>query len=305
MTEGIDTVIVAFASDAVIEASVGAAQPLSGHLVVVDHGDGRSARLAGAMGAIVSHDPSNPGFGAGQNFGFSRTSSRYVLLCNPDAVIEASAIRDGAQFLDAHPDVAAVQGVILNQASGAPERSCGVELGPIHLVGRAVGARWLLGLATVRELVRRSRRLRDHADRIPNEAVETETLAATALLIRRSAFEAVRGFDAGYFLYGEDLDLCRRLRAAGWTLVAMPSLWAIHQSGASAASPLARERYWWGGTMRYAARWWPTGQWTVAFAAAVARAARLSVRAPFEARLTWSSVVMAPMRERLSRSAAS
>lgn len=305
MTADIDTVIVAFASDRVIEASVGAAQPLAGQLVVVDHGDGGSARLASAMGAIVSHHPSNPGFGAGQNFGFSQTSSQYVLLCNPDAVVEASAVWGGAQFLDAHPGVAAVQGVILNQATGAPERSCGVELGPIHLLGRAVGARSLLGLATVRKLVRRSRRLRDHADRIPDDAVETETLAATALLIRRSAFEAVRGFDTGYFLYGEDLDLCRRLRAAGWSLVALPSVWAIHQSGASAASPLARELYWWRGTMQYAARWWPTGQWTVALAAAVTRAARLSVRAPLEARLAWASVVVGPMRDRLSRSPAS
>ena len=54
-----------------------------------------------------------------------------------------------------------------------------------------------------------------------------------ALAIRRSAFESVGGFDPDYFLYYEETDLCRRLRAAGWSVEHVPSATAVHAGGAS------------------------------------------------------------------------
>src|SRR5206468_1727798 len=178
----------------------------------------------------------NPGFGAGQNHGVTLTSAPYVLLCNPDAEVVADAVVAGADLLATHPDVAAVQGVIVNRATGQPERSAGVELGPLHLLGRAVGAKRLLRFRAGRALARRVPGLGDHARRVPAGPVEVESLAATAVLVRRGAFDSVGGFDESYFLYGEDLDLCRRLRAGGWKLRAVPEVWATHASGGSAPS---------------------------------------------------------------------
>jgi len=252
----IDCVIVAFRSDDVIGRAVTSAQGLGGRVVVVDHGDGASACLAAAAGAVAVHDPSNPGFGAGQNHGLAFADSKFVLLCNPDAEIVPSAVLAGVELLRSHPDVAAVQGVIVNQATGRPERSAGVEVGPVHLVGRAVGARAFLRLPGITAVVRRSARLADHAERVPSGPVEVEALAATALLVRRSALDTVRGFDESYFLYGEDLDLCRRLRDAGWTLVTVPDVWAKHASGGSAESGWNREANWWRGTMHFGAGRW-------------------------------------------------
>jgi GT2 family glycosyltransferase len=157
----------------------------------------------------------------------------------------------------------------------------------------------------VRQLARRSALLRDHADRVPAGPVEVEALAATVLLVRRSAFAAVGGFDTGFFLYGEDLDLCRRLRQAGWTLAALENVWAVHESGGSAASTVGRELQWWRGTMQYAARWWTTGAWAVAIFAAVARATRLTISSPAIAPSAWSHVVWEPLHDRLRRPAAS
>lgn len=297
----IDTVIVAYNSADVIEGSMRAAGPLGGTTVVVDHGDGESARRAAALGATTVRDPRNPGFGAGQNRGVAATTSPFVLLCNPDAEVDPAAVESGADFLEAHPHVAAVQGVVLNRRTGDPERSQGVALGPVHLVGRAVGARRLLGQAAVRRLARWSPTLRDHADRVPSHPVDVESLAATVLLVRRSAFESVGGFDTSYFLYGEDLDLCLRLRRTGWRLVTIPDVWAVHQSGGSAASTRDREVYWWCGTMQYAACWWTTGQWCVAVFAAAIEASRLTLACPCDARSAWLSVLVAPLRVRLRR----
>jgi GT2 family glycosyltransferase len=305
VTTPVDAVIVAFRSDGVIERSVRAAQRLGGRVVVVDHGDGQSARRAAAMGATTVHDPANPGFGAGQNRGVSGTTTPYVLVCNPDAGVDPAAVLAGADFLEARPDVGAVQGVVVNQRTGAPERSQGVAVGPGHLLGRAVGARRLLSLGVVRHLARCSPNLRDHVERVPPRPLEVESLAATVLLVRRAAFDAVGGFDPTFFLYGEDLDLCRRLRRAGWALVALPEVWAVHEGGGSAESARVRELHWWRGTMQYGARWWSPAEWTVALVAAAIRATRLSIRSLRCSRPAWSSLVLSPVHDRLSRRPAS
>lgn len=297
----VDTVLVAYGSEDVIGPVLTLAGQLGGRSVVVDHGDGASARLAAAMGAVAVHDPSNPGFGAGQNRGLAFTESELVLLCNPDAEIVPAAVLAGVGLLQSRPEVAAVQGVIVNRGTGRPERSAGVEVGPVHLIGRAVGAKALLGLPLVGSLARRSSTLRDHADRVPPGPVEVESLAATAVLVRRSAMEAVRGFDESYFLYGEDLDLCHRLRAAGWTLVALPDVWATHVSGGSAASGWDREANWWSGTMQFGAGRWSGAAWKVAVGAAGLRWARLAVRHPLHARATFRAMVVDPLRRRAGR----
>lgn len=292
----IDTVFVAYNSEDEISQALARAGELGGRRVVVDHGDGASARAAALNGAIAVHDPTNPGFGAGQNRGVSFTESEFVLLCNPDAEIVPAAVNAGAELLRARPCVAAVQGVIINRATGQPERSAGVEVGPLHLLGRALGAKRLLGLPGVASLTRRSSTLRDHADRVPAGPAEVAWLAATAILVRRSAFEAVGGFDESFFLYGEDLDLCRRLRATGWTLLAVPGVWATHDSGASADSSWSREANWWHGTMRFAAGRWDGRDWALAVTAATLRWSRLAVRHPLHARAAFRAMVREPVR---------
>lgn len=295
---GIDAVLVAYRSEDVIQAAVESAKALGGTVVVVDHGDGGSARQAALAGALAIHDPSNPGFGAGQNHGLAFTESAYVLLCNPDAELDTAAVAAGVEVLDRRPEVAAVQGVIVNQATGQPERSAGVEVGPLHLLGRALGAKALLGVPAVAALARRSPILRDHADRVPREAVEVQSLAATVLLVRRSALVAEGGFEESYFLYGEDLDLCRRLRAAGWKLVALPDVWAKHASGGSADSSWSREANWWRGTLQFGAGQWSGTGWALAVAAAILRWCRLVVRHPLHAPDAFTAMVVDPVRRR-------
>ena len=295
---GIDTVLVAYRSEDVIGRAVEVARMLGGTVVVVDHGDGASAARAAASGAIAIHDPSNPGFGTGQNRGVAFTDSEFVLLCNPDAGIVAEGVLAGAEILRSRPDVAMVQGVIVNRATGAPERSAGVEVGPFHLLGRALNAKALLRVPAVAALAGRTKLLRDHAERVPDGPTEVDSLAATAVLVRRSALDAVGGFDESYFLYGEDLDLCRRLRAAGWKLLALPGTWAAHTSGGSAESNWRREASWWQGTMQFGAGRWQGTAWSVAVLAAVIRWLRLAVRHPLQARATFAALLADPLRRR-------
>lgn len=294
----VDTVLVAYNSEDVIEQALARAGELGGRVVVVDHGDGASAVIAATRGAIAIHDPSNPGFGAGQNRGIPFTDSEFVLLCNPDAEIVPAAVLAGVELLRNRPLVAAVQGVILNSTTGQPERSAGVEVGPVHLLGRALGAKALLGVPAVAAVARRSSLLRDHAERVPTGPVEVESLAATAVLIRRSALDGVGGFDESYFLYGEDLDLCHRLRAMGWGLLAVPEVWASHASGGSAHSSWHREANWWRGTLQFGAGRWSAAGWSIALLAAAIRWVRLALRHPVHAPATFAALVRDPLRRR-------
>ncbi|MEY2398843.1 MAG: N-acetylglucosaminyl-diphospho-decaprenol L-rhamnosyltransferase, partial [Actinomycetota bacterium] len=210
MSAAVDVVVVAFRSESVIGACLerAFAIPNVGKVVVVDNGDGASAVLARQMGAIAIEHV-NSGFGSGQNAGVALTDAPYVLLLNPDALVEPDAIASGVRRLDAQPSVAAVQGVIVNRTTGALERSHGRPLGAVHLVGRAVGARRAMQSPLVRAAARRIPGLTDSVDRAPSVDTLTDSLAATAVVVRRAAFDAVGGFDERYFLYGEDIDLCR------------------------------------------------------------------------------------------------
>jgi GT2 family glycosyltransferase len=75
------------------------------------------------------------------------------------------------------------------------------------------------------------------------------------VLIRREAWEAVGGFDEGYFLYFEDVDLCRRLRQAGWKVAFEPAALTRHIRGVSARQAESQVKQWYRESqMRYYAR---------------------------------------------------
>jgi GT2 family glycosyltransferase len=302
VTGTLDVVIVTYGSDDTIDRCLDAVRAIDrvGDVVVVEHGPSCEAVLSSA-GVRVLHDPSNPGFGAGQNRGVRSTSAPYVLLLNPDAVVDAQGIQAGLRVMESDPAVGAVQGVIVNHGSGQPERSSGGELGPVHLLGRAVGARALLRLGTVRKLARRSAVLVDHVDRVPHDVTSVETLAATAMIVRRDAFDHVGGFDESYFLYGEDLDLCRRLRGEGWRLYALPWNFAGHDNGASAKNSTERELTWWQGTMQFAGLWWSSAAWSVALVAATLAWCRVELRDPSVGRRAWRAMVSGPAAHRFRK----
>ena len=303
----IDAVVVAYRSRDVIDRCLAAARtiPGLGRIVVVDHGDDGTAEVARDQGAAVIADPSNPGFGAGQNRGFTATTAEYILLLNPDAEVNGPAVARGAELLAGRPDVALVQGVVANADGGAPERSRGRQLQPVHLWGRALRLRRLLGIGAVRAIARRLPSVADHVDRAPRQVEEVEWLAATVVLARRAALDAIAGFDSThYFLYGEDLDLCRRLRAAGWKLVAVPEQWAVHISGASSATSWERELEWWRGTMIFAARSWDAAAYASGQAAAFVRWIELVARRPSGAAQAWRALLGDGRRARRSRASA-
>jgi len=196
-------------------------------LVVVDHAsrDGAPARVAAAHpDVLVFERGANPGYGAGVNYGAARTTAPYLLACNADVVVEPDALARLAGALDEHPDVGAVGPAVLD-ASGRVYPSARAFPSLRDAAGHAfVGLVWRANPWTRRYQQR---------DADAGRARDADWVSGSCVLLRRSAFETVRGFDEGYFMYGEDVDLCWRLRRAGWRVRYEPGARVTHGGGHS------------------------------------------------------------------------
>ncbi|HUS17513.1 MAG TPA: glycosyltransferase, partial [Chloroflexia bacterium] len=111
-------------------------------------------------------------------------------------------------------------------------------------------------------------------DRSDDEPQEVDWVTGACMLVRREALLAVHGFDPGYFMYSEELDLCRRLRRAGWLIAYVPVAVVVHHEGRSSEQNMperhirfqeARLRYfarWHGRPVAVALRVWVLGLYT-------------------------------------------
>jgi N-acetylglucosaminyl-diphospho-decaprenol L-rhamnosyltransferase len=139
------------------------------------------------------------GFGANHNAAFARCRTPWFLVLNPDIRLE---------------------GDVLSELLGRASADAGLVSPRIHEPG-SEAAEPYRELLTPFELIRR----RKAGHRPPPEPA---WVAGMFMLIRREAFAQVGGFDERYFMYCEDFDLCARLRLAGWTLQAEPSVSVLH-----------------------------------------------------------------------------
>lgn len=169
--------------------------------------------------ATLVSNSTNRGFAAAVNQGVRTSVSPYVLLANPDVTFSREDVESLAVFLNSHPNAAAVSPRLVFP-DGREQRS--VRRFPTHAniwLSRQSPLRFIEFL--VPESVRYT--MSDPAAATPVEAV-----AATFMLVRRDAFDAVGGMDEGYFLYVEDTDLCKRWHDRGLEVWMNPSVKVLH-----------------------------------------------------------------------------
>lgn len=193
-------------------------------VVVVDNGstDGSVEALeATGLPVQVVRAPGNVGYAAGANLGIATTGSPVVAVLNPDTEVRRGT---GAALLARleESDVAAVGPRILN-TDGTVYPSGRAMPSTLDAVGHG-----LLFLVWPRNpFTRRYRYLDADYDSVR----EVDWLSGAAIWLRRSALDAVGGWDEGYFMYVEDVDLCWRLRQAGWRIVFDPAGEVEHVQG--------------------------------------------------------------------------
>jgi N-acetylglucosaminyl-diphospho-decaprenol L-rhamnosyltransferase len=178
--------------------------------IVVDNdsADGSADMVAGEFPEVVlDRSDRNLGFARGNNRAAKQAGGELILLLNNDTRVLPGAIEALVQFMREHPEAVAAGPTLLG-GDGLPQKS-GRNLPTVGALLN--GIQFLKWTGVFRGAYRRYRRVELPEDR---PAVVAQ-LAAAALVIRRTAFEACGGFDEGFEFGVEDVDLCKRLAEIG------------------------------------------------------------------------------------------
>ena len=197
-------------------------------VVVVDNASSdasvEAARTADTTVKVVQSG-ANVGFGTAANRGVAATESEYVLVMNPDTVVEPGTVKALSEALDRDPGLAVVgprienlDGTLYPSVRRFPDLSVAF--------GHA-----FLGLVWPRNPFTRQYRMLDWDHDQP--AADVDWVGGACVLVRRTAFDVVAGFDEAYFMYVEDVDLCWRLGQAGWRIGYEPGGRVVHALGGS------------------------------------------------------------------------
>jgi len=201
-------------------------------IVVVDNAsaDG-STRVAAQRhpGVRFLINSRNAGFATAVNQALAIVSSDRVLLLNPDCFLTRGAVETLEEELSRHPECAVAGPQILNEDGSVQGSARGDPTLFTGLFGRTT----LFTRLFPRSRVAR-RNVRTDAEQVnPGESFAVDWVSGACVLAPRASLAAVGGFDERYFLYWEDADLCRRLRAAGQTIRYVPASTVVHPGGAS------------------------------------------------------------------------
>jgi N-acetylglucosaminyl-diphospho-decaprenol L-rhamnosyltransferase len=231
-----DAIVVSYNSHEVVRRCVAplAARP-EVRVIVVDNAslDGTLDALDGAPVVTLAR-PRNEGFARACNIGWRTSDAPFVLLLNPDAVLTWSALRVLIRALEDHPEVAVV-GPRLERADGTLELSQHRFPRLSTTYGQALFLHRLLRRARFEDDVRNA--LAYARPQSP------DWLSGACLLIRRPVLEALGGLDERFFLYREDVDLCRRVRDRGLTVRYEPRAVALHDGGGSSRADVTLPLY--------------------------------------------------------------
>jgi hypothetical protein len=225
--------------------------------VVVENASGDEARLTQGIGERFSDfarlvvSPVNGGFGAGNNLGMRAAHAagarpRYGHFLNPDTEIKPGAVLALVRFLEAHPRAGVASGSFEHQdgtlwpiafrfPSPAGELEAGCRLGVVSRLLRERSVPRTMG----------------------TQPEPIDWCSGASMMLRREVLETVGGFDEAFFLYFEEVDLCLRIKAAGWECWYVPESRVMHVRGQSTGvtvledAPRRLPPYWFESRRRY------------------------------------------------------
>jgi N-acetylglucosaminyl-diphospho-decaprenol L-rhamnosyltransferase len=245
------------------------------HVVLADNGstDGSPEQAAERPEVTLLRTGGNLGYGKAANLGVPQAPGDWVLIANPDVVFEPGALDTLLAAAERWPRAGSLGPAILT-----PDGTLYPSARALPSLGRGIGHAvfgWWWPANPWTAAYRRER----------GAPVEGPAgwLSGSSLLVRRTAFDAVRGFDPSYFMYFEDLDLCERIGKAGYQNVYVPTAVVAHEGAhATSRAPAAMLAAHHASAYRYLSRRYHGLRWLPV---------RIVLRAGLAARLALSRVV--------------
>lgn len=197
-------------------------------VVVIDNGSvDASQQVVRAAGVRWVPTGANLGYGRAANVGAATAQARaaaYLLVCNPDTELDDGAVPALRAALLSAPDLGLV-GPRLSNPDGSMYPSARTFPDLVDAMGHG-----LFGMFSPRNRFTRRYRMLDwdHGGR-----ARVDWVSGACFLARRSAWDAVGGFNPAYFMYMEDVDLCWRLKQSGWGVGYEPAARVLHVQGVS------------------------------------------------------------------------
>ncbi|HAK00101.1 MAG TPA: glycosyl transferase family 2 [Bacteroidales bacterium] len=220
---------VAYFLDQCLKSVILSGKNLNMEIIVVDNNsvDNSLEMLYSQYPEIkVIANPRNVGFSTANNQAIAQSKGRYILLLNPDTVVEPNTLSDVVAFMDNHPDAGAL-GVKMIDGSGRylPESKRGLPT-------PAVAFYKIIGLY---KIFPKSKIFgRYHLGYLEDDKIhKVEVLAGAFMLLRREALNKCGLLDEQFFMYGEDIDLSYRIKEAGYSNYYYPHTRIIHYKGES------------------------------------------------------------------------
>ncbi len=209
-----------------LDSLIAAAPRRSMEVIVVDNAstDGTVAMIEARYPWVkLIKSPENLGFSRGNNLGIRQCSGRYIALVNPDVQVLPGCLDTLADFLDQNPKVGNVGPRVLNP-DGTLQSSCrrfptlwNNFCSATGLASAFKGSRFFAG---------------EHMFYFAHDRMmAVNVLVGCFSMIRRETFESIGLLDEGLFMYGDDVDWCRRAWNADWQVVFFPGAQAIHDRG--------------------------------------------------------------------------
>jgi GT2 family glycosyltransferase len=169
---------------------------------------------------------SNLGFSKANNQGIRIANGRYILLLNSDTIMESNTIKIMLDYMESNPKVGA-SGCKVLMPDGSLDKAC--------KRGFPTPEASLYFFLKLHKLFPNSEKFNQyqlgHLD--PDKEHSVDSLVGAFMLVRRDAIEQVGLLDEDFFMYGEDIDWCYRIKQAGWIICYYPYATILHLKGAS------------------------------------------------------------------------
>jgi len=206
-----------------------AMEGMTGEIIVVDNAsdDGSVEMLREKFPEVILiENRRNEGFARANNLALVQARGNHLLLLNPDTVVQEDTLRVMLAFLNTHPDAGLAGCKILNP-DGSFQLACRrgfptpwVSFTKISGLSAVFPGSRLFGRYNLTYLS-------------PDESYPVDALSGSFMMFSREVYEKVGGLDETFFMYGEDLDFCYRVRHAGFTVYYVHTTQIIHFKGES------------------------------------------------------------------------
>ncbi|AOY75539.1 glycosyltransferase family 2 protein [Clostridium formicaceticum] len=168
----------------------------------------------------------NLGFSKANNLAITLAEGKYILLLNSDTVVLEDCLSKSLSYLDAHPEIG-VLGCQVILKNGQLDHAC--------KRGFPTPEASLYYILKLNKLFPNSKRFGqyDLTYLSDQEVNQVDAVTGAFMMVRRGVIDEVGGLDEDFFMYGEDLDWCYRIKKAGWKIIYYPEAKIIHYKGAS------------------------------------------------------------------------